>query len=114
MLDGGVAAGGRRLLSQASVKAMTTNRLTPAQRAGGAPILDADRGWGLGMSVVGEKGTEGLPAGAYGWNGGLGTSWVADPRSGQSTLLLTNTMFTSPVPPAVHQEFWRSVWMTRS
>ena len=113
MLDGGMA-GGRRLLSQASVKTMATNRLTPAQRAGGTPILDAGRGWGLGMSVVVEKGTEGLPAGAFGWNGGLGTSWVADPQSGQSTLLLTNTMFASPVLPAVHQEFLRTVWVARS
>jgi CubicO group peptidase (beta-lactamase class C family) len=109
MLERGTASG-RRLLSEAAVTAMTTNRLTAEQRSGGAPILGADRGWALGMSVVVKKGAEGLPAGAYGWNGGLGTSWAADPQSGRTALLLTNTLFTSPVTPAVHQEFWRSLW----
>src|SRR2546430_7077676 len=41
----------RRLLSQRSVKLMTTNRLTVEQMAGGGPILDG-QGWGYGMSVV--------------------------------------------------------------
>jgi CubicO group peptidase (beta-lactamase class C family) len=100
----------RRLLSPASVAAMTTDHLTPAQRAGGAVILGDGRGWGLGMSVVVETTAEGLPVGTYGWNGGLGTTWVADPHSGLTAILLTQTMFTSPVAPAVHQEFWHAVF----
>jgi CubicO group peptidase (beta-lactamase class C family) len=103
-------ANGRRLLTEASITAMTTNQLSAAQRDGGAAILGRGRGWGVGMSVVVAPSDEGLPDGAYGWNGGLGTSWIADPNSRMTALLMTQTMFTSPTPPAVHQELWRAVF----
>jgi CubicO group peptidase (beta-lactamase class C family) len=102
-------AGGRRLLSEASVIAMTTDHLTPAQRIGGQPFLDAGRGWGFGMSVVVNESAEGLPRGALGWSGGLGTSWMADPQSDVTAILMTQTMFTSREGPALHEEFWRAV-----
>ena len=89
---------------------MTRDHLTAEQRVGAAPILSSGRGWGFGLSVVMEETAEALPVGAYGWTGGLGTSWMADPRSGLTAILLTQTMFTSPVAPAVHQEFWRAVF----
>jgi CubicO group peptidase (beta-lactamase class C family) len=101
---------GRTLLSEAAVDAMTQDQLTAAQRAAGAPILGAGRGWGLGMAVVAQTTAAGLPAGAFGWNGGLGSSWVADRRSGSTVLLFTETTFSSPAPPAVHQEIWRAVF----
>jgi CubicO group peptidase (beta-lactamase class C family) len=84
--------------------------LTPAQRVQGQPILSSGRGWGYGMSVVLNAEAEGVPASAYGWNGGLGTSWVADPGSGLTAILMTQTMFESPDPPIVHKDFWRSVF----
>jgi CubicO group peptidase (beta-lactamase class C family) len=62
------------------------------------------------MSVITTSGVEGLPPGAIGWNGGLGTTWVGDPRSGITAILLTQTLFTSPVAPAMHQEFWRAIF----
>ena len=101
---------GRRLLAEASVAAMTTNQLSAAQRDGGAAILGRGRGWGFGISMVVSKSDEGLPVGAYGWNGGLGTTWIADPNARKAALLMTQTLFTSPTPPAVHQEFWRTVF----
>jgi len=102
--------GGRHLLSEAAINAMTTDYLTPAQRSDGAPILGPGRGWGFGMSVVAQSTAAGLPQGSYGWNGGLGTTWLADPQSGRTAILLTQTMFTSPAAPAVHQEVWRAVF----
>jgi len=103
-------ANGRRLLAEASITAMTSNQLSAAQRDGGAAILGRGRGWGFGMSVVVSRSDEGLPEGAYGWNGGLGTSWIADPNTHKAAVLMTQTMFTSPTPPAVHQELWRAVF----
>jgi CubicO group peptidase (beta-lactamase class C family) len=101
---------GRRLLSEGSIAAMTADQLTASQRLAGASILGDGRGWGLGMSVVHARTAAGLAEGTYGWNGGLGTSWVTDPASGLIAILLTPTLFTSPDPPTVHQEVWRAVF----
>jgi CubicO group peptidase (beta-lactamase class C family) len=113
MVLGRGLAGGRRLLSDASVIAMTTDHLTPAQRIGGLPFLDVGRGWGFGMSVVSNETAEGLPPGVFGWSGGLGTSWMAEPQSGLTAILMTQTMFTSREGPALHEEFWRVVFGVR-
>ena len=101
---------GHRLLSRELVGEMTRDHLTASQRAAAAPLLGNRRGWGFGMAVVTETTPQGIPAGAYGWNGGFGTSWIADPVSMTSAILLTQTLFTSPMPPAVHEEFWSAVF----
>jgi CubicO group peptidase (beta-lactamase class C family) len=43
-------------------------------------------------------------AGAYGWVGGLGTTWWNDPAADLTVVLLTNLTWSSPVPPAIHEE----------
>jgi CubicO group peptidase (beta-lactamase class C family) len=105
---------GRRLLSEASISAMTMDHLTLQQRNAGVAILGQGRGWGFGESVVVAESGDGLPIGSYGWNGGLGTSWVADPRSRRTAILLTQTTFTSPRAPELHAEFWRAVFSARN
>jgi CubicO group peptidase (beta-lactamase class C family) len=103
--------GDRQLLSKASVRAMTTDHLTSAQRAGGSAILGPGRGWGHGgMAIVLEATAEGAQPGAYGWNGGFGTSWLVDPRTETVAILMTQTMFDGPDPPAVHKDFQRAVF----
>ena len=101
---------GHRLLGRETVATMTRDHLAPAQQSAAAPIIGSRRGWGLGLAVVTEATPEGIPPGAYGWNGGFGTSWVADPRSATTAILLSQTLFTSPMAPAVHQEFWSAVF----
>jgi CubicO group peptidase (beta-lactamase class C family) len=97
------------LLSASAVIDMTRDHLTPAQHAA-APAIGDRRGWGLGLGVVTETTPQGIPAGAYGSTGRFGTSWVADPLSATSAILLTQTLLNSPMPPAVHQEFWSAVF----
>jgi len=109
LLSGGRIVG-RALLRPATVETMTRDQLTAMQRAAGAPILGSGRGWGFGMSVVTQPHAAGLPSGCFGWNGGLGSTWVADPGSGRSVIVLTETLFSSPTPPALHQEIWRAVF----
>jgi CubicO group peptidase (beta-lactamase class C family) len=106
----GLAPDGRRLLSEASLKAMTTNRLTADQLKGGALILGPGRGWGLGLGAYVTETPYGVQPGAYGWDGGFGTSWFNDPARGLTAILLTQRVFDSPDPPQVHKDFWRGAY----
>jgi CubicO group peptidase (beta-lactamase class C family) len=103
----GTAPNGRRLLKTETLKAMTTNRLTPEQMKDGEMILGPGRGWGLGIGVHVSASPHGAPAGAFGWDGGFGTSWFNDPATGLTAILLTQRVFDSPDPPPVHKAFWR-------
>ncbi|MDB5429788.1 MAG: hypothetical protein JWP35_904 [Caulobacter sp.] len=102
--------GDLQLLSAASVKAMTTNYLTPAQRSGGELILGAGHGWGYGMSVVAGPTTDGLQSGAFGWAGGFGTSLYMDRAKALTIIMLTPRVFDGPDPPALHKQFWAGAY----
>jgi CubicO group peptidase (beta-lactamase class C family) len=111
MLNGG-KFDSKQILSSASVAAMATDQLTPQQKVGSAlskGYFD-DHGWGFGMSVVTRKGNFPESAGTYGWDGGFGTSWKADPKENLIGILLTQKAFTSPDPPAVCVDFWNSAY----
>ena len=101
---------GRRLIKAETLKAMTTNRLTPAQMQDGEMILGPGRGWGLGLGVQVTASPHGVQPGAYGWDGGFGTSWFNDPAKGLTAILLTQRVFDSPDPPPVHKAFWRDAY----
>ena len=103
----GETASGSRLIKAETLKAMTTNRLTPAQIKDGEMILGPGRGWGLGLGVQVATSPVGVPVGAYGWDGGFGTSWFNDPATGLTAILLTQRVFDSPEPPPVHTAFQR-------
>jgi CubicO group peptidase (beta-lactamase class C family) len=109
LLRNGGSHRGTRLLSAASVAAMTRDQLTPAQKAASTWVPGFfDRfGWGLGMAVV--TGTDDSAApGSYGWDGGLGTTWRTDPRTDTVTILLTQRAWAAPEPPPVCRAFWRA------
>jgi CubicO group peptidase (beta-lactamase class C family) len=102
--------GGRQLLSGDSIDAMTHDHLTPAQRSGAQAFLGADHGWGYGMGVALRLTADGEPADSYGWGGGFGTSWLADPGSDRTAIVMTQTMQGSPKPSTLHQDVWREVF----
>ena len=107
LLDGG-KSGHERILSQALVAAMTTDQLTPAQKAvsGLVPGFFDSHGWGFGVSVVTRSDNAAEPIGTYGWDGGLGTCFRNHPGKGMLTLLMTQRAWTSPSPPEVCRDFW--------
>ena len=80
----------KRLLSQRSVRLMTTNHLTPEQIAGGGPIL-GNQGWGFGMAIATAPDEVSAQPGRYGWNGGYGTFWFNDPTRGLVAIAMTQT-----------------------
>lgn len=103
MLRAGGELDGRRLLSEATVSTMITNQLTDDQLARGGPAPDGSSGWGHGVGVIIRDLPDGPPAGAYGWSGGLGSTWSnAGPVTG---ILLTSRAWTSAGPLPVFETF---------
>ena len=103
LLEGG-QVDGKRVLSQESVRLMTSNRLTPEQRRDtqfGIPFFMA-QGFGLGVSVVMDPKKNAWmgvgSAGAFGWPGLFGGWWQVDPQRQTAMLWLQQTM--PPQAPA--------------
>ncbi|WP_326766056.1 beta-lactamase family protein [Streptomyces sp. NBC_01591] len=99
------SAGGRRLLSADSVRRMTTDHLTRAQRERGTLFLEG-QGWGFGGSVDVEAIDPWNVPGRYGWVGGTGTAAHLTPATGAVSILLTQLEMAGPTPPALMREFW--------
>jgi CubicO group peptidase (beta-lactamase class C family) len=99
---------GGRLLSRTSIEMMTTDQLTPEQKqeAGAFAPYFANHGWGFGMSVVTKRDGFGEPAGRYGWNGGLGSIWYADPGEDLDMILMTGSAKFVFTPPEIYRDFW--------
>ncbi|WP_426562754.1 serine hydrolase domain-containing protein [Angustibacter sp. McL0619] len=97
--------GDRRLLSKESVRLMTTDHLTPAQRDAAASFLEG-QGWGYGGSVDVAPGDPWNVPGRYGWVGGTGTSAYITPSTGAVSILMTQLELAGPTPPGVMRAFW--------
>lgn len=97
-------AGGGDLLPRELVDAMVTDQLTAEQKARGGlgPDFFEHRSWGYGQAVN--------DTGSFGWDGGLGTSFLVDPRNDLTMVLLTQRMFESPEAPAVHRDFQEAAY----
>ena len=106
MLLAGGRAGGRQLLSPASVRQMTTDQLTQPQRDASRLFLEG-QGWGFGGSVDVETIDPWNVPGRYGWVGGTGTAAHITPSTGAVTILLSQVELAGPNPPALMRDFWR-------
>ena len=98
-----------RILSRPSVETMTTDQLTPEEKAQSNDLLPGyfdTHGWGFGVSLITWRLDASGPVGKFGWDGGLGTSWYVDPQEQMVTILMTQAAFTSPDPPPVVRDFW--------
>jgi CubicO group peptidase (beta-lactamase class C family) len=110
LLAGGVSRDGTRLLSVASVDAMTSDHLTASQRASALLFVGESGGWGYCMATPGPVNGEPPVPWGFGWNGGTGTTWFSDPARGLTTILLTQRAMTSPEPPAFFVDFWDAAY----
>ncbi|MGW5919818.1 serine hydrolase domain-containing protein [Nocardia fluminea] len=103
MLREGGELDGIRVLSEQAVTTMTTNHLTAEQLARGGPGPGDSAGWGYGVGVQLRDQPDGPRAGAYGWAGGLGSTWSND--GAVTAILLTNETWSSAGPSPVFATF---------
>jgi CubicO group peptidase (beta-lactamase class C family) len=99
---------GGRLLSRTSVEMMTTDQLTSEQKQQAGPFAPylVNHGWGFGMSVVTKRDGFAEPVGRFGWNGGLGSVWYADPSENLDMILMTGCAKFVFTPPEIYRDFW--------
>jgi CubicO group peptidase (beta-lactamase class C family) len=111
MLNGG-KHGRQRILSRLSVELMTTDHLTPEQKAASSffPGFWESRGWGFGLSIITRRDDVAGVPGRFGWDGGYGTSAYSDPKEDLVAILMTQCLWDSPSPPEVQLDFWTSVY----
>lgn len=90
--------GGEPVLSADSVSAMCTDQLTDAQKARGGlgPGFFAHKSWGFCQAVY--------DTGAFGWNGGFGTSWLVDPGRELTVIVMTQRLFAAAELPPAHRD----------
>jgi CubicO group peptidase (beta-lactamase class C family) len=86
-----------RILSASAVRLMTTDHLTPEQRAS-SPLLPDGAGWGFGVAVAKDW---------YGWDGGYGTAWRTYREEALIGILMTQRL-VYPRPSGIDAAFWAS------
>ena len=91
-------AGGSPVLSRESARAMCSGQLTDAQKACGGlyPGFFEGLSWGFGQAV--------WDTGAFGWDGGFGSSWRVNPAHDLAVIVLTQRLWDSPQLPTVHRD----------
>ena len=104
-----------RIISRPSVELMTTDLLTPEQKAASAndfvfPGFFDRNGWGFGVAINTRRDNLWATPGRYGWDGGYGTSWYVDPEEELIGVLLTQRLWDEPGMPRVYVEFWNAVY----
>ena len=105
MLDKG-KHGGERILSRPSVELMTTDHLTPGQKAEAPVFFGDDSGWGFGTGVITRRDDLSTTPGRFGWAGGYGTSGYSDPEEDMVGILMTQRLTDSPESARVFSDFW--------
>ena len=97
----GDTASGVEILRPETGAMMTSNQLTPQQRAAarmfGRPLFAAGHGYGMGVAVVMEpEKADPLQCrggvGTIGWPGAYGSWWQADPNDGSVLIFLAHNM----------------------
>ena len=111
MLNGGTLDGAR-IVSRASVRLMTADQTTEAQKEwpDARFFIGAHRGWGFQVGVDLKQVSLGTNAGRFGWDGGYGTSAWCDPAEDLTAILLTQRTMDSPQPQKHYLDFWTSAY----
>ncbi len=100
--------GKERMLARPTVELMTSDQLTPEQKAASPffPGFWDSHGWGFGLSVITRRDGVGPSSGSFGWDGGFHTSCYVDPHEDMVAILLAQRLMTSPTPSDFYADFW--------
>jgi CubicO group peptidase (beta-lactamase class C family) len=103
---------GERVLSRPSVTLMTSDQLTPAQKAvsGFWPGYFDDIGWGFGMSVRTRRTHLGPSVGSYGWSGFYGSAWYNDPAEDMTTIVIMQRAHAGDQRLPMWHDLWTAVY----
>jgi CubicO group peptidase (beta-lactamase class C family) len=107
--DGEVA--GKRVLSSRSVAAMRSDQVAALVKQASPffPGFWNAHSWGLGMAV-GVRADSISGIGGFGWWGGTGTTFFANPARSKVAVLLSQRMMTRPDDTAVGDAFVRAAF----
>lgn len=111
-LLGGGTHRGERVLSRAAVTLMTSDQLTPEQKAvsGFWPGYFDAMGWGFGMSVRTRRTGVGPSVGTYGWSGFYGTAWYNDPAEDLISIVLLQRAHMGDQTLPMWHDMWTAVY----
>jgi CubicO group peptidase (beta-lactamase class C family) len=100
--------GGAPVLSAESARAMRTDQLTAAVKARGGlgPNFFNGRSWSFCQAVYN--------VGAFGWDGGFGSSWLVDPAHDLTVIVLTQRAFETSDLPRAHREIQAAAYAALS
>jgi CubicO group peptidase (beta-lactamase class C family) len=106
--------GDERILSRPSIELMTTDQISPEQKAASTseffPGFWDSHGWGFGMAIDTRRDNLWQTPGRYGWDGGYGTSWYVDPTEELIGILLTQRVWDEFPSPRVYIDFWTAAY----
>ena len=78
-----------------------------ARECGGLlPGFFDGRSWGFCQAVY--------DSGAFGWDGGFGSSWLVDPTHELVVIVMTQRMFETSEPPQVHKDIQAAAYESLS
>ncbi len=102
--------GDERILSRPTVELMTTDHLTPEQKASARIFFGDNSGWGFGVAVTTKRDDLAASPGRFGWTGGIGTAGYTDPREELVGILMTQRLMESPQAGRIMGDFWTAVY----
>jgi CubicO group peptidase (beta-lactamase class C family) len=111
LLAGGTYRG-ERVLSRPSVRLMTSDHLSPAQKSvsGFWPGYFDNISWSFGMSVRTRRTHLGPSVGSYGSPGKYGTAWYNDPAEDLTTIVMMQRAHAGDQRLPMWSDFWTAVY----
>jgi CubicO group peptidase (beta-lactamase class C family) len=106
------AYGRERILSRPAIELMTTDHITPEQKAASPFFPDywVHHSWGFGMGLVTGRGDLAGVPGRFGWDGAFGTSWWVDPKERLIGIFMTQRRpDVLAIAPSI-RDFWTSAY----